>query len=107
VPDIDTTVAIEVDAVLVIFGWQKLREPRRAGPGGSHVLAADGALAENLKGQNELVAIGVLATADIGLGRQHANGVIGQLVAAVVCLATPDREHDGGGHAETAFDVVQ
>ena len=46
----------------------------------------------------------ILAPADIGLRRQHAQPVIGQRVAAVIGFAAPDREHDGGGHAEARFD---
>src|SRR6516164_2529071 len=103
-PDVNAAVAIEIDAVLVVFGWEKLREPGRAGPGGAHVLAADGAFAEDLQREDELVAISILAAADIGLGCHHAHRVIGQRVAAVIGLATPYCEYDGAGYAETRFD---
>ena len=106
-PDVDAAVAVEIDAVLVIFRRQELREPGGAGPGRAHVLARHRALAEDLQRQDELGAILILAPADIGLRRQHAQRVVRQRVAAVIGLAAPDREHDGGGHAEALFDLGQ
>ncbi len=53
----------------------------------------------------EFVAEEILALAGIGLRRQRADGVERQLVAAVVGLARPDRQHDVAGHADLALDA--
>src|SRR6185312_15575585 len=57
--------------------------------------------------EDELGPVLLLATADIGLGRQHADEIIGQSVAAIVGFATPDRKHHGWWHAEAGFDRGQ
>ncbi len=103
-PDVDAAVAVEIDAVLVEFRRQELREAGGAGPGRAHVLACHHAVADHLQRQDELGAILILAPADIGLRRQHAQSVIGQRVAAVIGFAAPDRKHDGCGHAEARLD---
>ena len=96
-PDVDAAVAVEIDAVLVEFGRQELRVAGRAGPGRAKILARHVALAEDLQREDELAAILILAAADIGLRRQHAQRVVRQRVAAVVGLAAPDRQHDVAG----------
>src|SRR3954469_1379084 len=99
-PDVAPAVAIEIDAVLVEFGRQELRETGSAGPGCAHVLAPHLAVANHLQRQNKLAAILLLAPSDIGLRRQHAKAVVRKRVAAVIGFAAPDREHDAGGNAE-------
>ncbi len=93
--------------MLVVFRRQELRQACCAAPGGDEVLARHRALAEHLQRQDELVAIAVLTPADPRLRGEHANRVERLLVAAIVGLPAPDREHDGGGHAEAGFDLVQ
>jgi len=53
----------------------------------------------------EFVAEEILAFADIGLRRQHADGILARGLAAVIGLARPDRQHDIAGHAELALDA--
>ena len=65
------------------------------------------ALTEDLQRENELAPVLLLAAADIGLRRHHAQRVVRQPVAAIVRLAAPDREHDAGRNAKTLFDFVQ
>src|SRR5437879_1030389 len=93
-PDVDPAVAVEIDAVLVILRRQELRVPGGAGPGRAKIIARHRALTENLQRENELTPVLVLAAADIGLRRYHAQRVVRQPVAAIVRLAAPDREHD-------------
>ena len=106
-PDVDVAVAVEIDAVLVKFRRQELRQTDGAAPGRTQILARHLAVAEHLQRQDELVAILILAAADIGLRRQHAHRVVRQRVAAVIGLAAPDREHDGRRHAEALFDPLK
>ena len=49
----------------------------------------------------------VLALAHIGLGGEHADRVVGQLVMAEIGLAAPDREHHRAGHAELLLDPFE
>src|SRR5438105_6275503 len=106
-PDVAPAVAIEIDAVLVEFGRQELRETGSAGPGCAHVLARHLALANHLQRQNNLTAILILAPSDIGLCRQHAQAIVRKRVAAVIGFTAPDREHDAGGTAESPCDLGQ
>ena len=107
IPDVAAAVTIEIDSVLVEFGWEELRETGGAGPGRAHILARHFAIANDLQRQNELGAVLILAAADIGLRRQHPHRIVGQRVAAIVGFAAPDRQYHGGGHAETRFDRAQ
>ena len=52
-------------------------------------------LLEDFQRQQKFVAEFVLALAEIGLRRQHADGAVGVAGAAVIGLAAEDREHDG------------
>ena len=104
VPDVAAAIAVEIDSVLVEFRRQELRKTGGAGPGRAHVLARHLAVAKEFQRQDEFGAVLILAPADIGLRRQHAQPVVGQRVAAVICFAAPDREHDRRRHAEARFD---
>ena len=57
-------------------------------------------LVEDFQRQQKFLAEFVLALAEIGLRRQHADGVVGVGGAAVIGLAAEDREHDRRRHAE-------
>ena len=65
------------------------------------------AVLQHFQRVQEFVSEEILALADIGLRRQHADGVERQLVAAVIGLARPDRQHDIAGHAELFLDARQ
>ena len=69
--------------------------------------AARHAVLQHLQRMQEFIVEEFLALADIGLCRQHADGVIGQLIAAIVGFARPDRQHDTSGHAEFFLDARQ
>src|SRR6516164_9194429 len=55
----------------------------------------------------EFVLEELLALADISLGRQDANGIIGKLISAIVGFASPDCQHHASRHAEFLFDARQ
>ena len=105
-PDVDLAVAVEIDGVLVELRRQELGQPHGAAPGAAQLLARHAVL-QHLQRGEEFAAEHVLAPADIGLRRQHADGVVRQLVAAVVGLAAPDRQHDRGLHAELPLDRIE
>ena len=71
-PDVAAAIAVEIDAVLVEFRRQELRETGSAGPGRTQIVARHLAVAEELQRQDKLVAVLILAPADIGLRRQYA-----------------------------------
>ncbi len=106
-PDIAAAVAVEIDGVFVIFRRQELRQAHGARPRALHVSELDGAVVQHFEREQELAAEFVLALAEIGLRRQHANGVVRQCIAAVVGLTPKDREHDGRIDAELALDRRQ
>ena len=64
-------------------------------------------LVEDFQRQQKFLAELFLALAEIGLRRQHADGVAGVAGAAVIGLAAEDREHDGGVDAELPLDGVE
>ena len=103
-PYIGAAIAVEIDGIFVEFRRQELREPQRAAPGRTHV-GARHAVLQHLQGVQEFVLEELLALADIGLRRQHADCVVRKLVAAIVGFARPDRQHDIAGHAKFFFDA--
>ena len=105
-PDVDLAVAVEIDGVLVELRRQELRQPHRAAPGAAQLLARHAVLQHLQRGQ-ELAAEHVLAPPGVGLRRQHADGVVRQLVAAVSGLAAPDRQQHRGLHAELPLDRIE
>ena len=105
-PDVGLAVAVEIDGVFVIFRRQKLREAHGAAPGRAQIRARHAVL-QHLQRVEEFVAEEILALAGEGLRRQHAHGIEAVLLAAVIGLARPDRQHHGAGHAELALDARQ
>ena len=105
-PDVGAAVAVEIDRVFVEFRRQKLRKTHRAAPGRAHV-GARHAVLQHLQGMQEFISEEILALADIGLRRQHADGVGRQPISAIIGFARPDREHDIAGDAEFLLDARQ
>src|SRR5262245_18296529 len=52
----------------------------------------------------EFVAEKILALADIGLGRKHADGVAAAKFARVTAFTRPDRQQDIDGYANFSLD---
>jgi hypothetical protein len=105
-PDIGTPITIEVDGVFVEFGREELREPHGAAPRGTQIRARHPVL-QHLQGMQKFVVEEILALADIGLGRKHADSIVRKLIPAVIGLARPDRQHDVPRYAEFLFDARQ
>src|SRR4029079_13464892 len=55
----------------------------------------------------EFVAEEVLAFADIGLGREHADGVLAAKFARETAFTRPDRQQDIAGYADFPLDPRQ
>ena len=97
-------VAVEIDGVFDVVRRHELGEPHGAGPGAGHVGELDLSLVQNFQRLQELVEEFFLALAEIGLRRQHADGVALVAGATVIGFAAEDGEHDGWRHAELLFD---
>ena len=61
-------------------------------------------LLQDFQRQQEFLPEHVLAAAEIGLRRQHLDGVMRQLEISEIGLASPDRDHHGRRHAEALLD---
>src|SRR5262245_9038678 len=105
-PDIDAAVAIKIDGIFVEFRWQELREAHGAAPGRTKV-GAWHAVLQHLQGMQEFVTEKILALADIGLGRKHADGVPAAKFARVTAFTRPDRQQDIAGYANFSLDPRQ
>ena len=107
IPDVGAAVAVEIDRVFQIVRRQKLRQPHRAGPRAFHVGEPDLSVLSDFQRQQEFLAEFVLALAQIGLRRQHADRAARILGAAVIGFAAEDREHDGRIDAELPLDGAE
>src|SRR5450759_1697561 len=105
-PDVGAAVAVEIDGVFVELRRQELREAHGAAPGRAQV-GARHAVLQHFQRVQEFVAEEILALTDIGLRRQHADGVVRLFFAAVIGLAPPDRQHHIARHAERFLDARQ
>ena len=97
-------VAVEIDGVFDVVRRHELGEPHGAGPGAGHVGELDLSLVQDFQRLQELVEELFLALAEIGLRRQHADGVALVAGLAVIGFAAEDGEHHGWRHAELLFD---
>ena len=97
-------VAVEIDGVFDVVRRHELGQPHGAGPGAGHVGELDLALVEDFQRLQKFVEEFFLALAEIGLRRQHADGVALVAGAAVIGFAAEDGEHNGWRHAELLFD---
>ena len=104
VEDIGLAVAVAVLEVLEVFRRHELRQPDGAGPGRAHLGARHAGL-QHLQRGEELEPELVLAAPGEGLRRQHADGVVRQLMRAVGGLAAPDGDHDVAVDAGVLLDV--
>ena len=75
-----------------------------APPGAAHVGEADVAPLKHFQRQQEFLEEHVLALARIGLGGEHADRIMGQIVVAEIGLAAPDRQHHAARHPESLLD---
>ena len=105
-PDVGAAVAVEIDRVFVVLRRQELRQAHGAAPGRAQVLARHAVL-QHFQRVQEFVAEKILALADIGLRRQHAQRIVRLPFGAVIGLARPDRQHHIAGHAEHLLDARQ
>ena len=103
-PDIGMAVAVEIDGVFDVVRRHELGQPHGAGPGAGHVGELDLPLVEDFQRLQKFVEEFFLALAEIGLRRQHADGVVLVAGAAVVGFAAEDGEQNGRRHAELLFD---
>src|SRR4029079_16268326 len=89
-PDVDASVAIEVEGVFVELRWQELREAHGAAPGRAQIRTGH-AILKHLQRMQKLVAEEILALADISLRGEHPDGVLAAKFAREAAFARPDR----------------
>ena len=106
-PDVLLPVAVEIDRVFVKLGRQELGQPHGSSPGAAHVRELYVALVQHLEGIEQLLPEHVLAAPIIGLGRQHGDGILRQLVGSEGRLASPDREQHISRHPELLLNGSQ
>ncbi len=101
-PDVLAAVAVEVVGDRVVFRRHELGEAHGAGPRSRHGLARAHAVLQHLQRVQQLGAEQLLAAAEIGLGGERLDDVVGRLVHPERRLPAPDRQHELALHAELA-----
>ena len=103
-PDVAAAIAVEIDGIFVKIRRQELRQPHGSRPRAFHVGEFDVAILQHLEREQKFSAEFILALAEIGLCRQHADGVARVVRTAIIGLASKDREQDGRRDAELTLD---
>ena len=100
-------VALGIDGVVEIIGRHELGKPHGAGPGAAHIGKLDVALLQHFERDQKFRKEFILAFAEIGLRRQHADCVMRLRRTAVVGLAAENRQQHGRGDAEPDVDALE